>query len=146
MSRLRTGEAIAGLGGLAVLAGLVLLDWYGSDSGSISAWDGQGGLGTVANLLVLWAGLLGLVLVAAVLGGRGATLPAVIGAFTGFFGFVAVLCVVARMLFRPGTGPDLELGIAVTLIGSLACLVGAFVALRYESEPRGAADPDGAAG
>ena len=136
--RLRAGEAIAGLGGLAVLAGLLLLDWYGQGGGTLGAWEQQGGLGTLANLAVLWAGILGLVLLAVGLAGPGVTLAPVVGAFTGFFGLVAALCVAARMVFQPGPGAgfDLELGIVVTLFGALACLAGSFVALRYESEAR----------
>src|SRR2546426_5831623 len=73
LKKLKRGELIAGIGGLVLLFSLLFLNWYGvtvsagAAFGGISgefkvgvdlgAWDAQGPVGTLANLLILAAGV-----------------------------------------------------------------------------------------
>lgn len=134
MSRPRKGEWAAGAAGLVTLFGLFALDWYGDAGGSIGAWEGQGVLGTLANLVILAAALLALALPVVAATARSGALAAVTASFTGLLAWFAAGCAVGRIVWRPGPGFDLglELGIFVTLAGTAACFVGSFVAMRDE--------------
>jgi hypothetical protein len=69
VSKLRGGQLIAAVGGLALLVALLFLNWYGGETrvsigliegefgAEFGAWDHQGFLGTIANLVILAAGV-----------------------------------------------------------------------------------------
>ena len=70
LGKLRRGELIAAVGGLLLLIALFLFDWYSAGasvtlplgttvnvSGDFGAWDSEGFLGFIANLVILAAAL-----------------------------------------------------------------------------------------
>jgi hypothetical protein len=146
LSKLRRGELIAGVGGIVLLIALLFLNWYGvgdtvetpfgdfSVGADFGAWDGQGFLGTLANLVILAAGIaaVGLALLTAT--SRTVALPVAASAMTAGLGIAAVVMVVMRILFQPGPNDivDLKLGIFVALIGSLAVAYGGWQSMQEE--------------
>jgi hypothetical protein len=146
LSRIRRGEMIAAAGGLVLLIALFLVDWYSAGAqvstpvGSISvegdfgAWDGQGFLGTLANLIILAAAIaaVGLALVTAT--SRTIALPVAASALTATLGIAAVAMVLLRMLFQPGPNElvDLKFGILLALFGALVVAYGGWDSMKEE--------------
>ena len=89
-SKLRTGELVAAVGGVVLLVAMFAIDWYeisgfgglveqfgnavGVDTG-IKAWDGQGFLGTIANLVILAAAVSAITLAVLTATSRTVALP-----------------------------------------------------------------------
>jgi hypothetical protein len=154
LSRLRTGEWIAGIGGIVLLFALLFLNWYGvgesvatpfgdvSIGAEFGAWDAQGFLGTLANLVILAAGIaaVGLAVVTAM--ERTVALPVAASALTASLGIGAVVLVFGRMLFQPGPNDlvDLEIGIFIALAGALAVAYGGWRSMGEEPSDLGQPD------
>jgi hypothetical protein len=146
VSRLRGGELIAALAGIVLLISLLFLNWYGigasfetpignfSASADIGAWDHQGLLGTLANLIVLAAavGAVGLAILTAT--SRTVALPVAASALTAGLGILAVVMVLGRMLFQPGVNEavDLKFGIWLALIGAVGVAFGGWQSMQEE--------------
>jgi hypothetical protein len=145
LSKLRGGELIAAIGGIVLLLALLFLDWYGIEGapgqiGDIGAWDDQGFLGTLANLVILAAGVVavGLALVTAT--ASNVALPVAASALTAAFGVAATVMVLLRMLFQPDVevlglkiaDTNLEFGIFVALAGALAVAYGGWQSIQEE--------------
>jgi hypothetical protein len=146
LGKIRGGQLIAAIGGIVLLISLLFLNWYGvgasvqTSFGSISvgadfgAWDGQGFAGTIANLIMLAAGIaaVGLALLTAT--SRTVALPVAASALTAGLGFAAVAMVVLRILFQPGPNAvvDLKFGIFVALVGALAIAYGGWQSMQEE--------------
>jgi hypothetical protein len=139
LSKLRRGELVAAVGGIVLLFVLLFLDWYkvGGIPGAIGgfgAWDHQGFTGTIANLVILAAGVaaVGLAIVTAT--SRTVALPVAGSALTAGLGIGAVVMVLLRMLFQPGPGEliDLEFAIWVALAGAIAVAVGGWQSMQEE--------------
>ena len=127
LSKLRTGELVAAVGGLVLLVAMFAFDWYeisgfgglieqfgdavGVDTG-IKAWDGQGFLGTIANLVILAAAVAAIALAIVTATSRTVALPVAASAITAGLGIGAVVMVLLRMVFQPGpnevVGPALR--------------------------------------
>jgi hypothetical protein len=146
LSKLRRGELIAAIGGIVLLITLFFLDWYAVDvnistpfgdiggGAEFGAWDGQGFTGTIANLVILAAGIaaVGLAIVTAT--SRTVALPVAASALTAALGIGAVVMVVLRMLFQPGENEFIELrfGIWLALISSAVIAYGGWEAMKEE--------------
>jgi hypothetical protein len=147
LSKVRGGQLIAAIGGVVLLVALLFWDWYefagltfeapvGSASQSVdfNAWDGQGFLGTLANLVILAAGLaaVGLALLTAT--ARTVALPMAASAITAALGVGSVVMVVGRMLFQPGPNSaiDLKFGIFLALIGAVVVAYGGWQSMQEE--------------
>ena len=153
LSKVRGGELIAAIGGIVLLTSLLFLDWYGVEItgplglsarvpgrlGALGAWDGQGFLGTLANLVILAAGLVavGLALVTAT--SSTVALPVATGAVTTAGGAAATLMIVLRMLFQPdievplihvSVSTSLRFGIFLALAGALATMYGGWQSMQ----------------
>ena len=116
-SKLRTGELVAAVGGVILLVAMFFFDWYeisgfgglveqfggaiGVETG-IKAWDGQGFFGTIANLVILAAGVSAITLAALTATSRNVALPVAASAITAGLGIGAVVMVLLRMVFQPG--------------------------------------------
>jgi hypothetical protein len=145
LSRLRGGELIAGVGGIVLLVALLFLNWYSGVSvetgfgefevgGELGAWDRQGFLGTLANLVILAAGIVGVGTGLLTATSSTVALPVAASALTAAGGVAAVAMVLLRMLFQPGEGEavDLEVGIFVALIGAVGVAYGGWQSMQEE--------------
>jgi hypothetical protein len=147
LSKLRGGELIAAIGGIVLLIALFFFDWYGigasvstpigefSIRGDFGAWDRQGFSGTLANLVILAAGVaaVGLALLTAT--SRTVALPVAASALTAWLGIAAVVMVLARMLLQPLDNEfvDLKFGIWLALIGAAGVAIGGWQSIQEES-------------
>jgi hypothetical protein len=147
LSRLRGGEMIAAIGGIVLLIALFFFDWYGigasvttpigefSIRGDFGAWDSQGFFGTLANLVILAAGVaaVGLALLTAT--SRTVALPVAASALTAGLGIAAVVMVLARMVLQPLDNDfvDLKFGIWLALIGAAGVAIGGWRSMQEES-------------
>jgi hypothetical protein len=165
-SRVRPGEWLAAVGGLVLLIALFFLDWYSWEpSGDIapleissslfaqvdpnqlqipvpdvsvdlSAWDEQGFLGTIANLVMLAAAVWAVVAVGMKLGAAEGDLGVDPGRLTLGLGVAATVMVVLRILFTPGddvVDTSLEFGIFFALLGAVLIAIGG--AMSREAAP-----------
>ena len=148
-SKLRTGELVAAVGGLVLLVAMFAVDWYeisgfgglveqfgnslGVDTG-IKAWDGQGFLGTIANLVILAAAVSAITLAVLTATSRTVALPVAASAITAGLGIGAVVMVLGRMVFQPGPNEvvDLRFGILLALIGAGIVAYGGWRAMQEE--------------
>jgi hypothetical protein len=154
-SRLRTGEIIAGIGGVALLV-FMFFHWYGggleiSSGGTkdvpglgevpdptsttvketgLSAWDS---LTDFDGFLIALAGVSGIVLAAFAASGRRLRLGGLPrGEVTAFLGSLASLLIFWRIFAQPVPGADLKIGIFLGLAAAVAIAVGALMALRED--------------
>jgi hypothetical protein len=146
LSRLRGGQLIAAVGGVVLLVALLFLDWYsieatvsigfiqGEAGLELGAWDQQGFLGTIANLIILAAGVVAVGLAVLTATARTVALPVAASALTAAGGISAVVMVVLRMLFQPGDADfvGLEFGIYLALIGAIAVAYGGWESMKEE--------------
>jgi uncharacterized membrane protein YgcG len=149
-SRLRQGEIVAGLAGIALIV-IMFLPWFGTgleapevpevpeipgvDTGafeqpevdeSTSGWDS---LTDWDGFLIGLAGLSGIALAALAAFGRRINLGDLPrGGATAILGALATLTIVFRLIADPGDG--LEYGIFLGLAAAIALTVGALLALR----------------
>jgi hypothetical protein len=127
LTRLRSGEIVAGLGAVALFVSL-FLDWFEVDH---SGWDS---LGWLALIPLVIAVVLGLAMVVATAMERTPALPLAIGVATVPWSLLAVLAIVVRLIAQPG--PNAEVAVRwpayLGLAGALAILIGAWRALADE--------------
>jgi hypothetical protein len=147
VSKVRGGQAIAAAGGIVLLISLLFLNWYQvqlvsvdtplggfSANGDFGAWDGQGFTGTIANLIMLAAGIAAVGLAVLTATSRTVALPVAASALTAGLGFAAVVMAVLRILFQPGPNGlvDLKFGIFLALIGAVAVAYGGWQSMQEE--------------
>jgi hypothetical protein len=147
LSKLRRGELIAAVGGIVLLIALFFFDWYGigtsvstpigefSIRGDFGAWDRQGFLGTLANLVILAAGVAAVGLAFLTATSRTVALPVAASALTAGLGIAAVVMVLGRMIFQPLDNDfvDLKFGIWLALIGAAGVAIGGWQSMQEES-------------
>jgi hypothetical protein len=146
LSKIRRGEMVAAVGGLVLLIALFFFNWYSAGAevstplgsvnieGDFGAWDGQGFLGTVANLVILAAAVAAVGLAVVTATSRTVALPVAASALTAGLGIGAVVMVLLRMLFQPGPNNliDLKFGILLALIGALVVAYGGWQSMKEE--------------
>ena len=149
-SRLRQGEIVAGLAGIALIV-CMFLPWYGLglevpeieipeglDPGAIpetpevdddaSGWDA---LTDFDGFLIALAGVAGIALAGLAAARRRVNLGGLPrGAGTAFLAVLAVALIVWRIFAQPTPGAHLEVGIFLALASAIALAVGAIMALR----------------
>jgi hypothetical protein len=146
LSKVRGGEMIAAIGGIVLLIALFFFDWYGigasvstpigefSIRGDFGAWDRQGFFGTLANLVILAAGVaaVGLALLTAT--SRTVALPVAASALTAALGIAAVVMVLARMLLQPLDNDfvDLKFGFWLAVFGAAGVAIGGWKSMQEE--------------
>ena len=155
-STVRPADWVAALGGLVLLIALFFLDWYRLEleiapleigaaflaqvepptevpipqldvDQNIGAWDGEGFLGTIANLIMLAAAVWAIVAVGFRAGVAEVELGIEAGRLTMLAGIAAALMVFLRMIFTPGgdgVETSLEFGIFVALAGAILIALG----------------------
>ena len=130
-SRLRTGEMVAGIAGIALFV-FLFFDWFaagveGFDTGGVSGWDG---LGTdVTGFVVFLAAVAGPALALLAMSGQRLNVPAPRGAGTAALGLLTVAIIVWRIFANPG---ELKVGLFLGLAAAIAIAVGALMALRED--------------
>jgi hypothetical protein len=134
-SRLRRGEAIAGVSGLVLLASLLLLPWYGTSSPgpSISAtgWNSL----SILRWLILLDALTAIGLAFFQAARRAPALPVTFSVVSMVLGLPTAIALIYRVLINlpgPDNLIDQRYGAIVGLIALLALLYGAFRSLRQE--------------
>ena len=146
LSRIRRGELIAAVGGIVLLIVLLFVNWYSAGAevstplgsvrveGDFGAWDGQGFLGTIANLIILAAAIAAVGLAILTATSRTVALPVAASALTAGLGIAAVVMVALRMLFQPGPNDliDLKFGIWLALISAAVVAYGGWEAMKEE--------------
>lgn len=136
-SQLRTGEIVAGIGGIALFV-FLFFDWYsggaevtgnvlsGTASVShpgISGWDA---LTDLPGFLIILSGVSGIALLALAAAGQRVNIPLQRGMFTATLGTLAVLLILWRMV---AGSPTLKIGIFLGLAAAVAIAWGALAAL-----------------
>jgi hypothetical protein len=136
-SRLRSGELVAGIGGIALFV-FLFFDWFGGGaevSGSlvngtatlshpgISGWDA---LTDLPGFLIILSGISGIALAYLALAGQRVNIPVRRGAVTALLGALAALLVLWRMF---AGSPTLKIGVFLGLGAAIAVTVGALMAL-----------------
>ncbi len=139
-SRLRTGEIVAGIGGVALFV-FLFFDWYGGGaevSGSlvsgtatlshpgISGWDA---LIDLPGFLIILSGVSGIALAYLAMAGQRVNIPVRRGAVTALLGTLAVLLILWRMF---AGSPTLKIGVFLGLAAAIAITAGALMALGEE--------------
>ena len=136
-SRLRTGEIVAGIGGVALFV-FLFFDWFGGGaevSGSlvngtatlshpgISGWDA---LADLPGFLIILSGVSGIALAYLATAGQRVNIPLQRGAVTALLGALAVLLILWRMF---AGSPTLKIGVFLGLAAAIAITAGALMAL-----------------
>jgi hypothetical protein len=136
-SRLRTGELVAGIAGLALFV-FLFFDWFGGGaevSGSlvngtatlshpgISGWDA---LTDLPGFLIILSGISGMALAYLAMAGQRVNIPVQRGAVTALLGTLAVLLILWRMF---AGSPTLKIGVFLGLAAAIAITAGALMAL-----------------
>jgi hypothetical protein len=136
-SRLRTGEIVAGIGGVALFL-FLFFDWFGGGAevtGSvvngtatlshpgISGWDA---LTDLPGFLIILSGIAGIALAYLAAAGQRVNIPVRRGAITALLGVLAVLLILWRMF---AGSPTLKIGVFLGLGAAIAITAGALMAL-----------------
>jgi hypothetical protein len=121
-SRLRNGEIVAAVSGLALFI-FMFFHWFG---GGVSAWDA---LQDFSGFLIALAAVSGVALGVLAAAGQRINLPFQRGVGTLVLGKLAVLVILWRILANPG---DLKIGIFLGLIAAAGIAIGAWMALRED--------------
>jgi hypothetical protein len=122
--RVRLGEALAGVAGAALVVSLFMV-WFEDSGVSLSAWEAF----DAADVILLAAGLAGILLPILAATQSKSDLPIVAAALTVPAGVVATLLVLYREL-NPVGDLDQAGGMLVGLLGALGIAVGAWLAIR----------------
>ena len=127
--RLRSGEALAAAGGLALVV-VMFLGWYTEGDRALSAWEAF----SVADVLLLLAALLPLALAVATVTQRTPAVPVGLGVLTLATALIVGLVLLYRILNEPGPDDLVEVRIGAWL--GLLCLAlvaaGAWIAVEDE--------------
>jgi hypothetical protein len=135
LRRVRHGEWIAGIAGVALLVAL-FLDWYSSEGGaSANGWESF----TVTDVLLAIAALFGLALALGAATQRSAAVPQTVGQLTVPIAFVAAIAVVIQALSLPEGADSREIGLWIGVVAALGVLVGAWRSIGDQSFPRAVA-------
>jgi hypothetical protein len=136
-SRLRTGEIVAGIGGIALFV-FLFFDWFGGGAevtGSlvngtatlshpgVSGWDA---LTDLPGFLIILSGVSGIALASLAAAGQRVNIPVRRGTITALLGTLAVLLILWRMV---AGSPTLKIGVFLGLGAAIAVTAGALMAL-----------------
>ncbi len=127
LKRLRAGELLALAGSICVIAAL-LEPWYQSPIGQLDAWDTFG----PSVVLLLAALCAALAMIVSALTEQSPALPVSTAVWCVPLGLFAVIGAVVRVLERPQHASGLCVGTWLALVGAVAILIGAWLALRDE--------------
>jgi hypothetical protein len=134
-ARLRTGEIVAGIAGLALFV-FLFFDWFGGGTttsgnftiieSSRSGWDS---LTDLPGFLIIMSGVAGIALAYLAASGQRVNIPVRRGATTALLGSLAVLLILWRMF---AGSPTLKIGVFLGLAAAIAITAGALIALTED--------------
>jgi hypothetical protein len=131
-SRLRTGEIVAGIAGIALFV-FLFFDWFGGGSVaagnftvSVSSRSGWDSLTDLPGFLIIMSGVAGIALAYLAATGQRVNIPVQRGATTALLGSLAVLLILWRMF---AGSPTLKIGVFLGLAAAIAITAGALIAL-----------------
>jgi hypothetical protein len=127
-SRLRTGELVAGIGGIALFV-FLFFDWYGTLNGFRNSTDGWDVIIDLPGFLIALAGVSGIALACLAAAGQRLNIPVRRGAITAALGSLAVLLILWRMV---AGSPTLKIGIFLALAAAVAIAAGALMVLSED--------------
>jgi hypothetical protein len=128
LRRLRAGEWLAAISGIALLVAL-FLPWYGPDSAT--GWEAM----TAIDILLAFVAASGVVLAIVTATQRVPAVPVALSALISLFGALGVILVLIRVLDVPGWASGREWGLWLGLAGTLGIVAGAMLAMREEIRP-----------
>jgi hypothetical protein len=131
LRRLRAGEWLAAISGIALVASL-FLPWYGPES--VSGWESM----TVIDVLLAFVAASGVLLAVVTATQRVPAVPVALSALISLFGFAGVILVLIRVLDVPSWAGGREWGLWLGLAGAVGIVAGAMLAMREEIRPAAA--------
>jgi hypothetical protein len=134
MERLRFGDWIMGLGGLAVLA-VMFLDWYERGPAGFSAWESfavNDVILAVVAVMAIAAFLLTVILPTA-------AVPLALASLSALVSVIALVLVALRLIWTPdveGFDTDRTTGAWLGLVATATLVAGCLASIRDERLPR----------
>ncbi len=125
LSRLRTGEWIAGISGVALFV-VMFLPWFGVDA-TVNAWEAFDFIDVVLMLAVIS----GVGMAALAVAQSNVQLPVAASAITAGIGIVGALVVLYRIVDPVGDA-DRKIGLYLGLIAAVAVAAGGWLAMQEE--------------
>jgi Na+-transporting NADH:ubiquinone oxidoreductase subunit NqrE len=124
---MRAGELLALIGAVCIVLTLTL-PWYENVERKLDAWDTFG----LAVVLLLLSAVVALVLVVATVTEGSTALPIAAAVWSTFFGLVAVIAALVRVLERPDHANTLCAGAWLALAGAVLIAAGSWESIRDE--------------
>jgi TRAP-type uncharacterized transport system fused permease subunit len=124
LRRLRAGEWIAGLGGVALL-GSLFRSWY---AGGVTAWEAF----VVNDVLLAAIALFAISLVPITATQRVPAVPLAQDALVAIAGKLALIVILVRIVLKPGDATGVEAGAWIGALDALVVIVGGWIAMRDE--------------
>jgi hypothetical protein len=127
LRRLRAGEWITALGGVALLVAL-FLPWYDEGAASPTAWDSF----AVIDVVLAIVGVAAVALLLVTASQRAPAVPLAMDALLVLGGLVAIVLALIRTANLPGAASGREAGLWLGLAATVVVTVGAALAMRDE--------------
>jgi hypothetical protein len=135
LRRLRTGEWIAALSGVALLVSL-FLPWYGAGAdGDASGWEAL----AVVDIALALVAAFGVSILVVTASQRVPAVPIALSAMGTLVGLIGVVLVLIRLAATPGGFDGRELGVWLALVAAIGIVAGGALAMHDER-----LSPDGA--
>jgi hypothetical protein len=128
LRRLRVGEWLTAVSGVALLASL-FLPWYGPDSAT--GWESL----TAIDVLLAFVAASGVLLAVVTATQPVPAVPIALSALVSLIGLAGVVLVLLRALDIPDWAGSREWGLWLGLAGALGIIAGAMLAMREEVLP-----------
>ena len=139
--RLRAGEVIAALSGVALFVSL-FLPWYETGGESVTGWEAL----AVNDVILATIALCAVSLVPVVASQRAPAIPIAAESLCVLGGMLATILVLVRVMWLPDLADQREWALWLALAGALGVTVGSLIAIRDErlSKPGRPTDSSGA--
>jgi hypothetical protein len=146
LARLRFGDWVLGIGGVAVL-GVMFLDWYGvpeeillyPDQAQFNAWESF----AVNDVILALAAVMAIATFVLTANQPTAAVPLALSSLTTLVGIVAFVLVTIRIIWPPDVFPESvpfdtarETGVWLGLVAIAALVGGGFASMRDERSPQ----------
>ena len=127
LRRLRAGEWITALGGVALIVAL-FLPWYDEGAGSPTGWESL----AILDVILAIVGVAAVLVVVVTAVQRSPAVPLAMEALVCLAGFIALVLVVVRTANLPGDADGREIGLWLGLASVLVITAGSAIAMRDE--------------